>query len=515
MRLRIRYLPLGAIAFVPFVLACRSTSEPRPPGGLSVIAGAGVTDTIEAPLPQALTVELRDDAGNPVTGVIVRFETQAPSNPLRRTEAAIHVCSVTVVTCGPPAATPAVRIDTTDDLGRAEALVRLGRVAGAAVVRLSVPSLGIVDSATYTVEPGKAVRARTPVSDTTIVIGTTALLPAGRVVDRLENTRPETTTLALQAGDRLTLGAASHTVVAQKMGIQLVNLMSGTFAEPITVRVVPPGRLVVWSSALREVRLVNTDGSQTKTLVTAANSDLGVFPRWDATRRLVSLHTSPIQVGPATLAIVVDTAGPRRDVNSAEPLSNIIAVRQMPDGTVLLVARPLETSAPVALWRVAANNAVAQVVTLPGLGTTYGGADISPDGTRVAYLATVGANLELRLFTIATGASTVLAVNARSPRWSPTGDRVAYLEVAAGVTGTDGRLVVINADGSDRRAVGNAVNFSPGLTWSPDGAYLAGRSAPLVALRIVRVSDGDDVSLRFPRVGSTTIVEDYFQPDWR
>jgi hypothetical protein len=72
-------------------------------------------------------------------------------------------------------------------------------------------------------------------------------------------------------------------------------------------------------------------------------------------------------------------------------------------------------------------------------------------------------------------------------------------------------LVVSNADGGGRRATGTA-SFSPGIAWSPDGTYIIGRSSES-GLRLVRVSDGANVLLRFS--SATGCCHDYFQPDWR
>ena len=55
-----------------------------------------------------------------------------------------------------------------------------------------------------------------------------------------------------------------------------------------------------------------------------------------------------------------------------------------------------------------------------------------------------------------------------------------------------------------------------GLNWSPDEAYIIGRSQLTTntgMLRIVRTSDGTDVILRLKN--ATDGLEDYIEPDWR
>jgi hypothetical protein len=144
----------------------------------------------------------------------------------------------------------------------------------------------------------------------------------------------------------------------------------------------------------------------------------------------------------------------------------------------------------------------------------YGGADISHDASRVAYLTAT----ELRVLNVSTGATTVLDSHLRGlqvPRWSAAGDRIAYLTPAPSNAAADGAPVVINADGTGRRELGSGL-MSHGFAWSPDGVYLIGRaggSFSLQALRLVRVSDGAMMLLRFPT--PDTSAEEYFQPDWR
>jgi hypothetical protein len=303
-------LAAGSIA-----IAChRDTTAPGPPG-ITILAGAGIVDTIDAPLPEGLTIEVRDDAGELRPGVVVRFEAQPPDVPARRGEVAVHVCSVDSP-IGCQYMTSAFAVDTTDDRGRAYAAGRLGRVATRAVVRIHVPELGLVDSVEFTVQPGNAARIRAGVIDTAIVVGVPAVLPAGHVVDRAENTRPETTTLSLFVTQNLTLDPVTRTVTGNDIGTHFIRVESGTLQPDVMmIRTLPPGRLVVWSSVLREVRLVNTDGTDTRVIATGVATDLGVFPRFDATRRVVTMldGTGPFTTPPVQI-VVTDTAGTPREV---------------------------------------------------------------------------------------------------------------------------------------------------------------------------------------------------------
>ncbi|MEO7999046.1 MAG: hypothetical protein ABI852_16455 [Gemmatimonadaceae bacterium] len=474
--------------------------------GIHPLLGVGVTDTIETLLAQALVIEVRDTDGELVRGVVVRFESQPSSDPARRNETAVSVCALTAPTC---AAGATFRSDSTDDRGRASALIRFGSVAGKSVVRMLVPELGLVDSVVYTVTPGAPVRVRAVVADTALDIGATALL-RGRVVDRYNNARTETTITSIGAGNAISLNAATGVVTANNPGLQYVYSRLGTFVDSTIVRVYPAaGRLVVWSASSNSVRLVDINGSNSRTLLTSLSSDFGVFPQFDATRQRVTLHANLSGFGSPNAAIVVDTNGAqRRNISVETGLSTVVAVRGLTDGTLSIVGRRA-ADAGYSLFKVSLANSLTLVAALPGFSPFdigYGGSDISHDGTKVAYLN----GSELRVLNVVTGAITVLAANGRSPRWSALDDRVAYL---APIGTFDGTIVVINADGTNARAVGSTV-FSPGLTWSPDGKFIVGRSSisPAATLMLVQVSDGASVPLRFANAGG---VEDYYQPDWR
>jgi WD40 repeat protein len=363
-------------------------------------------------------------------------------------------------------------------------------------------------------------------ADTALAIGATATL-RGRVVDRYGNSRSDVPVVTASTGNAIALNASTDVVTAREMGTQwLFMRYLQTPADSTMVRVLPAGRLVVWSPSERAVRLVNVDGSATRTLVTGVASNLGAFPHFDGLRKNITLHNgSAADGGVPNSVIVIDTTGsPRRDLGPGVGFATVVATRQLADGTLLVVGNTVaDTScAGLALFRVASDNSLTCLTTLPGLSAEYGAADISHDGTRVAYIGSDASipnssSFELRILNVATGAKTVLEPVATSPRWSSGDDRVAYLVPRPGayVFGAiDGTAMIISADGTGRRSLGNFV-FSPGLAWSPDGTYIVGRNSgsPDIALRVIRISDGANVLLRFRTTAGATA--DYYQPDWR
>lgn len=490
--------------------------------GLHVMLGAGVTDTIDAELPQALVVEVRRADGLVATGAVVRFEAQPPADTSRRHEAVVSLCSVKASPCSLDSRLQ-FAVDTTNADGRARIIVRMGQAAGHGVVRLTVPELALADSATYTVLPGAAARVRAVSADTVLTISDAANL-RGHVTDRYYNIRSETPTATVGSGTSLSVDAATGVVTAEDMGTQWLFMRYQSAIDSTSVRVLPTGRLIVWSSYEATVRLVNLDFSEARTVATGVASDLGAFPHFDATRHTITLSHGPDAGGgePNSVMVIDTTGSPRRDLGPTVGFGNVLTTRQLADGTLLVVAST-DSGLPCAgfaLLRVEADNSLTCLAALSGLGAVYGGADISHDGTRVAYIHTDpslpnSSVHDLRVLDVATGATTVLESNASSPRWSADDKRVAYLLPTPGaLNGADGPAVVINADGAERHTLGSFV-FSPGLAWSPDGVFIVGRNSDnsQIGLRVIRVSDGAQVLLRART--STGSDVDYYQPDWR
>ena len=481
---------------------------------MHAVAGAGVTDTVDAQPVQALVVEVRGENGGLARGVLVRFEPtrHAEGHPYYA-EPTVNVCPITALECA--ISSGLLATETTDANGRAKVTVRMGRFAGKGVVRLIVPELGLADSATFTITPGAPANVRALDADPGLDIGGTATM-RGRIVDRYENARTEVPTITAGPGSAITLDASTGTVTGRDMGTQWVFMRYGSLVDSARVRVIPGGRILVWSSEEKVVRLVNLNGNDERTIISNVASDYGAFPQFDATRQRITLHDGSEEWGgPSNHLIVVDTTGASlRDVGPASGFSTILATRILADGTVLVVAsRSTDPNNPdFALWRVATDNTITSLVALPDLEFLYGGADISHDGTRVVYAATHVYIHELRVLNVASGSTTVLDTYANSPRWSKQDDRIVYLIHGAGFGPYGGDVAVINANGTGRRVLGNA-NFNPGISWSVDGTYVIGRSSDDQGLRLLRVSDGSVVSLRFRT--ATGCCHDYWQPDWR
>jgi Tol biopolymer transport system component len=134
----------------------------------------------------------------------------------------------------------------------------------------------------------------------------------------------------------------------------------------------------------------------------------------------------------------------------------------------------------------------------------------SPDDSRVVFESQSGNRMgySVRLLTIATRTITVLVEGAQRPRWSPTGDQIAYWNAS--------RIWRMRPDGSGVRAVSPAGReYVPGVQWSPDGQWLITRFSPTrgwagTTVALLHVETGLEIPLPW-----TTGYGGYGLPAWR
>lgn len=115
---------------------------------------------------------------------------------------------------------------------------------------------------------------------------------------------------------------------------------------------------------------------------------------------------------------------------------------------------------------------------------------LSPDGTRIAFVAQDGRDEPSRLYTMATDGTHVRNLRVAPvnypPRWSPDGTRLAYVLRDEHPFA----IYTINADGTERQYLSTAIS---GPAWSPDGTRVAfakadGRSTAVYTI----AADGTD-----------------------
>ena len=482
------------------------SGEPGSPG-LSIVAGANAADTIDALLTQALVVAMHDLAGRPMADVFVRF---------------------TPIT-GPPATTPMVRIGLldakslgsspitlrTDERGRAAVLVRLGQTAGTARLRVDAPDLGHEAIASVQVEPGAPhVLAAAP-EDTALYVGASVAVTS-IVRDRVGNAIPATPTFSPPA-DGSPIALAAGSVHAERIGRGFVVAVHGALADTTWISVMPRGTIVAYEPPAFEsgsggtvtlpprLVLLELDGSQHHTLLELTPTQSfgglndGPQPRWAPSGTEVAYirfnELRAVNLAGTTRLIV---GAPRRVWHDFSP-------EYGPNGEwIYFTLAEVPESGPT-LRRVRPDGTGEEPT--PADWPQPAAPGPAPTGNLVAYQTHGYLSSVIRLFDAGTGARIALDVPGRWPRWSPTGEWIAYLDL-------EGRLRVMRPDGSGRRLVAGGIFANGNYTWSPDGEWIIISGAQYTAddpfrvgLSVVNVASGEVLPLRLSR----TII----QPSWR
>ena len=107
---------------------------------------------------------------------------------------------------------------------------------------------------------------------------------------------------------------------------------------------------------------------------------------------------------------------------------------------------------------------------------------LSPDGKRIAFIKTTSdfvkdeRHSQLMLLDVATGAVRPLTYDRTgldSPRWSPTGDRLAFIADAGTGDDAQSQIFVMRMDGGDALQATKADNGVDEFAWRPDGKAFA------------------------------------------
>jgi hypothetical protein len=487
---RLRTLTLRVWIALAFAAGCGDSTGP-PVSRMTVLSGAGMSDTVFTPLPDPLVVLVRDETGMPALGVPVRFEVLPPPFPSNTRGAFLYIT--------PDRQAGFVFIDTTDVNGEARVYIRLGTLAGTAQVVADAPSLALSTTATYTVLPGSARSVRVVPSDSAMYAGHGYNLRAA-VVDWWGNARPDAVTYTATAPATVDVDAAGR-ITGQAIGRGAIIVAGGTFRDTARVSVVPEGviaahKLHVVTGDTAAVIFVGLDGSgyEERPVVYWANP----HPDWAPSGDAIVMEDGGDDLREEGNRLVIL----RRGESSWVPLGSNTGPggrfypQYSPDGTWIYFAeRNLE------LWRLRNDGSGAERIGPPTTGYSHDTKpSISPGGDRLVFTTNrvccstslMVLHLESRAIDTLrsdTGAN-VYGVFGDSPRWSPVDDnRIAYLNERVWLTSADGK--------TQQALTPQGKRYFGGIDWSPDGRWIIARSFSDGLLHLIEVSTGLTLPLGF------------------
>jgi sugar lactone lactonase YvrE len=118
--------------------------------------------------------------------------------------------------------------------------------------------------------------------------------------------------------------------------------------------------------------------------------------------------------------------------------------------------------------------------------TSYLSPSPSPDGTRVVLVDADG----IAILDVASRTIRPLGFRGKVPRWSPAGDKIAFIDLEPRNDGL-GVVTIVNTDGTGRRAISAAgVAYTTSLSWSHDGTSVLVANFTSARLEAINVATG-------------------------
>lgn len=456
------------ISVLVFAIACGASDSTGPATrrGITAIDGAGVTDTVVSVLRQALIVEVRDSTGTLAPpGTIARFTaTNASISALDANTFSSFVAR------------------GVDSAGRTAVLIRLGTLAGTGRVVINVPTLGLVDTASYTVLPGSAARVTVAPADTLVGLGRTFKYRGG-VVDQFGNTRADPLTWTVEQGAAVsTDGAFTASSIARYHVVATAAGGSTPRTATLTVSAVPNVRIAAWRNG--RMVLMDLDGSNVRDLVAVADGGIGASAQWMPDRTSVIYSTL---VGGFQTLYVADTNGTVRPFFNTTPpgVTHQAEPRVTTDGGWVVFGAYDSRCFTYCLYRARSDGTGAELLSsaVNGSNPTFAP---SPDGSRVAFSMGVG----VRMFDVASRTlSTWTLSTASAPAWSPDGSKIAVMQGSS--------LALMDPSGSIIRTLPtSSLSSVPRTAWLSDSRYLLARTFS-GAFDLIDTQTGDAILLPF------------------
>jgi hypothetical protein len=338
----------------------------------------------------------------------------------------------------------------TDSQGRAIVRIAFGHIAGKSKVTVGVPVYGVVDSAIYTILPGAGVAARFANHDTAIAVGATLELSAG-VVDRIGNLRDDPVTFDVSAGEIAIDGSGSVKGLAIGQAYARIRAEVGgaLLRDSIKISVVPKGRLAVTQLTFDGVTIRGFAGEDPHGI----SIRRAMAPDWSPSGDQIAYVTEG-RLG------VTDTLG-NSEILPMPGIDNATWPQYSADGRWLYFHGTVEQSTQ--LFRIHPDGTGLESVAEPVIMGAY--PSPSPDGVSIVYTSDSAGGV-LAVLDIAAGTVRTLpgTGRARMPRWSPSGEWIAYSTLDYEQT------MLIRPDGTGHHLLIGKGGQS--FDWSPDSRWI-------------------------------------------
>jgi hypothetical protein len=473
---------LPTIALAALALGCGEGTAPPFAANLALVAGAAGTDTVDARLAQPLVAEVRGRGGTPLASVAVRFTALLTFSADGQVVAGVLV--------GQPGGSDVAEqvVDTTDAQGRAAVQVRLGPAARVVGVEVSVPGTGLADTARFTVQAGATATVALAPTDTAVFVGGLYVIKS-RPLDRHGNVTADAVRLTAQpAGIVDVVGSA---VTGRTAGRAALIADAGASEDTAWASVAPNDVVAVVFSGGR-LATVRLDGSGFLQIPTAHTyNGAGIAWAPDASYLVAGFDNDARAIYRLTTAGASTLVLP-----SGTSVGQITAVDVSADGQWIYFSAG-NCNFDEIIYRMPIAGGTPQRITASSADdcfeTVQAHVSLAPDGLRAAVDHYYGNDTPvLQIVDLTTGLATSLDIVGSNPKWSPRGDRIAYV-------GND-RVWVASPDGSGVTLVSPPnTAFVPALSWSPDGEWLAAYQYPSATspLRwvVLRVATGELIPL--------------------
>jgi hypothetical protein len=441
-------------------------------GPIVIISGLDQSDTVAARPAEPLVIEIRDSTSKRVVGATVQFRSIIdPLDPRR----------VPFVFVAPPneAVYTSLASDVTDSLGRARTFLTYGFEPGTALLEVSVPQLGVVDTLVFSAVHGAPARLSIAPADTSVAAGGTYQLRAvisDQYFNPIDGLAPSFSATGVAVSPTGQVTVPSTVPLRGKIVVSYAAL-----SDSAGVSVVPRFPMIIVRGG--KVERINSDGSGSTTLAATPYAQL-----------------SPSSV-PSTSTVVFYEGYPGSDAKlwGVQPggMPQLVIrgatsadawPRLSPDGTWVYFVRNLTT-----LWRVKLDGTGLDSLTsftspLDNVQGYDSAPTISPDGHSVA----IGDGNGIKIIDVATKAASTLPVTCGFPRYSPDGGFFACA--------SQGDVSIVGTDGTGARVVaqfpdGDGPDMYSGVDWSPDGKWLVMMPRASWPAILIEVSTGTKIPL--------------------